>query len=157
MFKLQLDTHNVGLLLIVTAAMPLGGFLFSIGEYGQASIAMAVSGLGLLYLLLRQQQIPGSAKRRVITSVRRVPYVIMSPSAARVVEITGQCAQGYSRDDHWTVDHDGLLDRPLCRSALSFLLSELRLSDSAGRIEEIRASCRCPLSQGKVTFSFRQV
>ncbi len=155
MVKLQLDVRNVGLLLAVTAATPLGGFLFSIGQYGQASIAMAVSGLGVLYLLLRQQTAPKSVQGRAVTSVRRVPY-LMSPSSARVVEITGQCAQGYSRDDHWTVDHDGLLDRPLCRSALFFLLSELRITDSSGRVAEILASCRCPLSQGTVTFSLRQ-
>ena len=155
MVKLQLDVRNVSLLLAVMAAMPLGGFLFSTGQYGHASIAMAVSGLGVMYLLLRQQPAPRSVKRRVVTTARRVPY-LMSPSSARVVEIAGKCAQGYSRDDHWTVDHDGLLDRPLCRPALFYLLSELRIPDSSGQVGEILASCRCPLSQGKVTFSIRQ-
>lgn len=81
---------------------------------------------------------------------------IAAQRAARSVEVTaavGICPRGFKEGDRITVERDGTLSPPICRTAVAALIPALEAGEEGSNGAVCQVSCLCPLAMRHLTFS----
>lgn len=76
-----------------------------------------------------------------------------SPQSIEVTAAVGICPRGFKEGDKITVQRDGTLSRPICRTAISALNPAFEARADSDNGADSQVSCLCPIAMRHLTFS----
>ena len=150
--------------LLSGGSIPLQSLVVMAGAYVMALSWSAMNVLNARAAPATSAAIPQPAaimSKENMRAIQSWPALDLMQSVAaqripRSIEITaavGVCPQGFREGDRITVERDGTLSQPLCRTAVDALNLAFETGDEYGNGTDCQLSCLCPLAMRHLTFS----